>query len=869
MDTVKQERLYSNEKMDFHTIKRETLASTEAACSNGNASIVVDLSSSSGSDRSIGSGDIGGEVVSPALQSSNGKRSTELGSIGSQSWTTPSRKRSKSSRTNLLHGTSDNLYHTTPDEEEHASDQLQLPVGLFAPLNHSSNGQDFLELPADFLEPLPLEAGLPIDAASIACMSLPIPPVNRALSNGAIRSTDRVCRQFWKAGDYEGNFTSQKSLAGGMDHVRVHPKFLHSNATSHKWALGAVAELLDNALDEVVNGATFVKVDMIENPRDGNPMLLIEDDGGGMNADRMRQCMSLGYSAKSKSANTIGQYGNGFKTSTMRLGADVIVFSRFPERNGCRSTQSIGMLSYSFLRDTGQEDIIVPMVDYELEPFGLKKLIRSNTDDWDRNMETLTQWSPYSTEASLLDQFIGMKYQGTVIVVYNLWEDDQGQLELDFDTDPHDIQVRGANRDEKKIMMAQRFPNSRHFLTYRHSLRSYVSILYLRLPSGFRIRLRGKDVEHHSLVDDLMFTQELTYKPQGGSEQAQRDIGQMMAVVTIGFVKDAKEHIDVQGFNVYHKNRLIKPFWRIWNSASSQGRGIIGVLEANFVEPAHDKQGFERTTVLSRLEARLLQMQKAYWSNHCHYVGYHNNAIKKAGKSGSQAISPIDSRVSDRVVPALPGPREAQSESEVQDPPVVVMRSLRSQTQRIPAKVYQNGATSIRTGIRETEVVESPPSTDATMHDEDMYAVTCRSYDGQPSTTSSKLTPKAAESEKPHSPVNQAAMNDHCSTFDLSRVDQQEKDRSMKFNSLSYQQMEIEENRQLEARIVDIEHQIESMQIEMEKLGRERDSLTEKLLEERKQRELEDEELRKKLKEALLKVRELEAENGRLRFSPC
>lgn len=26
--------------------------------------------------------------------------------------------------------------------------------------------------------------------------------------------------------------------ASGMDHVRVHPKFLHSNATSHKWALG-------------------------------------------------------------------------------------------------------------------------------------------------------------------------------------------------------------------------------------------------------------------------------------------------------------------------------------------------------------------------------------------------------------------------------------------------------------------------------------------------------------------------------------------------------------------------------------------------------------------------------------------------------
>lgn len=39
----------------------------------------------------------------------------------------------------------------------------------------------------------------------------------------------------------------------------------------------------------------------------------------------------------------------------------------------------------------------------------------------------------------------------------------------------------------------------------------------------------------------------------------------------------------------------------------------IGVLEANFVEPAHDKQDFERTIVLSRLEAKLIGAQKDYW----------------------------------------------------------------------------------------------------------------------------------------------------------------------------------------------------------------------------------------------------------------
>jgi hypothetical protein len=33
---------------------------------------------------------------------------------------------------------------------------------------------------------------------------------------------------------------------------------------------------------------------------------------------------------------------------------------------------------------------------------------------------------------------------------------------------------------------------------------------------------------------------------------------QRVAVVTIGFVKDAKDHVNIQGFNIYHKNPLIK-----------------------------------------------------------------------------------------------------------------------------------------------------------------------------------------------------------------------------------------------------------------------------------------------------------------------
>ncbi|CAN4109436.1 unnamed protein product [Withania somnifera] len=467
----------------------------------------------------------------------------------------------------------------------------------------------------------PMKKKIKLESASWQqpCVIAPLSsrPMNElVVASPAVVPMTTSCKQFWKAGDYDGEGACDHIV--GMDHVRVHPKFLHSNATSHKWALGAFAELLDNAMDEVCNGATYVSVDVVDNKKDkGSKMLFVEDNGGGMTPDRMRQCMSLGYSAKSKLANTIGQYGNGFKTSSMRLGADVIVFSRGRDRATNMLTQSVGMLLYTFLRSTGKEDIVVPMVDFVKRGGTWEMLVRATADDWKRNSETIVQWSPYESEFDLFRQFELLKGDhGTRIIIYNLWEDEEGATELDFDTDPHDIQIRGVSRDEKKIEMAKEYPNSRPFLTYEHSLRSYASILYLRLAPEFRIILRGKDVEHHYLVNDMMMSEEITYRPQSVGYETSVALG------TIGFVKDAKHHIDIQGFNVYHKNRLIKPFWRVWNAAGSDGRGVIGVLEVNFVEPAHDKQGFERTIVLARLEARLQVMQKKYWSSNCHFIGY-------------------------------------------------------------------------------------------------------------------------------------------------------------------------------------------------------------------------------------------------------
>lgn len=63
------------------------------------------------------------------------------------------------------------------------------------------------------------------------------------------------------------------------------------------------------------------------------------------------------------------------------------------------------------------------------------------------------------------------------------------------------------------------------------NLQSYASILYLRLPPGFRIILRGRDVEHHNIVNDMMMSQEVTYRPQPGAEGVGKDTNVILVMV--------------------------------------------------------------------------------------------------------------------------------------------------------------------------------------------------------------------------------------------------------------------------------------------------------------------------------------------------
>ncbi|KAF7108262.1 hypothetical protein CFC21_108765 [Triticum aestivum] len=417
-------------------------------------------------------------------------------------------------------------------------------------------------------------------------------------------------RQFWKAGGYK--VASRASINNGQNCLRINPKFLHSNATSHKWVFGAIAELLDNAVDEVQNGATYVKIDKMKYSPVGEYSLMIQDDGGGMSPEYLRHCLSFGFSNKCTNSS-IGQYGNGFKTSTMRLGADAIIFSC---RKANRLTRSVGLLSYTFLKGTGCDDILVPVVDYEFDPSSrnFKRIMDRGEKHFSSNLSTLLRWSQFSTEDDLLNQFEDMGCHGTKIVVFNLWLNDVDEMELDFTTDDEDIMMSGAPKIPEERAKVKRLNHMHIANRFRYSLRVYASILYLRLPQHFKVILCGRTVEPHHIIKDLIYRECIKYQPQVGTSV------QVDVITSIGFLKGAP-HLDIYGFNVYHRNRLILPFWAA-GSERGRGRGIAGVLEANFIRPTHDKQDFEKTELFQRLETRLKDMTMEYWRHHAHLIGY-------------------------------------------------------------------------------------------------------------------------------------------------------------------------------------------------------------------------------------------------------
>ncbi|KAL4580087.1 hypothetical protein LXL04_016264 [Taraxacum kok-saghyz] len=172
----------------------------------------------------------------------------------------------------------------------------------------------------------------------------------------------------------------------------------------------------------------------------------------------------------------VGSDGNGFKTSTMRLGADVIVFSCY--LTDMTLTQSIGLQSYTFLTQSGYDRIVVPMVHYEFNFLtGCFDPLQTSNE----NLSVILKWSPFSTEEELLKQFEDVGSHGTKVIIYNLWLDEDGTMELDIESDPEDICIAwdGKGKVKEGSRMAENEQHISNRLKYSLRVISLLKSIYI------------------------------------------------------------------------------------------------------------------------------------------------------------------------------------------------------------------------------------------------------------------------------------------------------------------------------------------------------------------------------------------------------
>ncbi|NWY73551.1 MORC3 protein, partial [Erithacus rubecula] len=371
------------------------------------------------------------------------------------------------------------------------------------------------------------------------------------------------------------------------------PKFLHTNSTSHTWPFSAIAELIDNAYDPDVS-AKQIWID--KTVISDNICLTFTDNGNGMNSEKLHKMLSFGFSEKSvmNGRVPVGLYGNGFKSGSMRLGKDAIVFTK----NG--DTMSVGLLSQTFLEVTKAEHVMVPI------SLSLTQCPRQICDpaECSNSLKAILTHSLFSTEEKLLaelDAIMGKK--GTRIIIWNLRKDKNNKPEFDFDKDKYDIRIpedldeTGKRGYKKQERMDQIVPES------DYSLRAYCSILYLK-PT-MQIILRGQKVKTQLVSKSLAFIERDIYRPKFLNAKTVR--------ITFGFNCRNKDHY---GIMMYHKNRLIKAYERVGCQlkANNMGVGVVGIIECNFLKPTHNKQDFDYTNEYRLTIAALGEKLNDYWN---------------------------------------------------------------------------------------------------------------------------------------------------------------------------------------------------------------------------------------------------------------
>ncbi|KAL4646497.1 MORC family CW-type zinc finger protein 2 isoform X1 [Arapaima gigas] len=437
-------------------------------------------------------------------------------------------------------------------------------------------------------------------------------------------------------------------------------EYLHTNSTTHEFLFGALAELVDNARD-----ANATRIDIYTEKRSdlrGGYMLCFLDDGTGMDPNEATHVIQFGKSSKRSPESThIGQYGNGLKSGSMRIGKDFILFTKKDNMLTCL------FLSRTFHEEEGLDEVIVPLPTWDntnMQP------VTQDPEKFAIETELIYKYSPFQTETQLMEQFRKIEGEsGTLVIIYNLKLMDTREPELDVETDHQDILMAGVApegvKPERRSFRAYAAvlyidPRMRIFIqghkvrTKRLSCCLYKPRMYKYTSTRFKTRAeqevkkvdhlakiaeeKAREAESKSLALELKLADDLSREARAMLRKAQESATMMRHEAEMKrkiletkqkALKEPKElsfifgvNIDqreLDGMFIYNCSRLIKMYEKVGPQLEGGMAcgGVVGVVDVPYLvlEPTHNKQDFADAKEYRHLLKAMGEHLAQYWKD--------------------------------------------------------------------------------------------------------------------------------------------------------------------------------------------------------------------------------------------------------------
>ncbi|XP_054467430.1 ATPase MORC2 isoform X1 [Anoplopoma fimbria] len=437
-------------------------------------------------------------------------------------------------------------------------------------------------------------------------------------------------------------------------------EYLHTNSTTHEFLFGALAELVDNSRD-----ANATRIDIYTEKRPelrGGYTLCFLDDGIGMDPNEAMHVIQFGKSNKRSPESTqIGQYGNGLKSGSMRIGKDFILFTKKGNTLTCL------FMSRTFHEEEGLDEVIVPLPSWDLTT---KEPLTSDPEKYAIETELIFKYSPFKNEQQLMEQFNKIESNsGTLVIIYNLKLMDNREPELDVETDHQDILMAGTPiegvKPEKRSFRAYAAvlyidPRMRIFIqghkvrTKRLSCCLYKPRVYKYTSTRFKTRAeqevkkadhlakiaeeKAREAESKQIAlearlgDDLSKdSRAILRKVQDSAMMLRRDCDMKKRILEAKqkALKEPKElnfifgvnigQRDLDGMFVYNCSRLIKMYEKTGPQLEGGMAcgGVVGVVDVPYLilEPTHNKQDFADAKEYRHLQKSMGEHLAQYWKD--------------------------------------------------------------------------------------------------------------------------------------------------------------------------------------------------------------------------------------------------------------